>query len=228
MDSFSITPIGCIHTPFKQKLGIPRQPGLSQSAQGLIELTTEFRREDCLRELQSFSHLWITFLFSEAKNWKPTISPPRLEGKKKVGVFASRSPHRPNNLGLSVVKLLEVTDDFLIRVSGVDMLDQTPIIDIKPYLPQWDSISDATQGWTTLDQKKELQVIFELDQKSEEILQKNPNLGAILKESLASDLRPTTQLNSKIFKQKIMDFDVEWNVIDQTLFIRTISHSQGR
>ena len=218
-----IKPIGIIETPFKQKLGIPRQSLLSPSAKGEIILSHEFRREDCLRELDTFSHLWILFLFSEANSWRTTISPPKLRGQKRIGVFATRSPHRPNHIGMSVLKLDRICEQNIIHVSGVDLLDQTPILDIKPYIPKWDSVSEANQGWMDNYQDQSLEVVFSLDSSSQMLLDQNLELKNLLIETLASDPRPTNLLNEKVFKQQILGFDIHWHFNEDHIVVNYIS-----
>lgn len=148
-------PIGFVQSCFKEKFGIPRQPLLIPEADGAIVLKKDPDLKTALRGLESFSHLWVIFVFHEhgGKKWKPSIRPPRLGGAKKVGVLASRSPHRPNPIGMSVVKLrkvdLEGRSGPIIYIQGGDLLDGTPVLDIKPYLPYADSIADATSGWAS-------------------------------------------------------------------------------
>ncbi len=147
--SITITPIAHIRTEFPQKFGIPRQPLLAQNTVAEIVFEPEFRNPDCIRGLELCSHLWLIWEFSEfaGRQWSPLVRPPRLGGNKKMGVFATRSPLRPNPLGLSVVKILEIITDpargAVIRVSGADMMDGTPIYDIKPYIPYADKVEDA-------------------------------------------------------------------------------------
>lgn len=151
---YSMRAIGHIRTEFPEKFGIPRQSGLVEELRGEVVLAPEFRNGDALRELQGFSHLWLLWVFSQSTEagWSPTVRPPRLGGNARVGVFASRSPFRPNPLGLSCVRLdaVERTADrgTVLRVSGADLLDGTPILDIKPYLPYADCHPDAVPGWT--------------------------------------------------------------------------------
>jgi len=146
--------IAVIHTDFPEKFGIPRQSGLVGGLQGTIVFSPEYRNADAIRGLTDFSHLWLVWGFSKAKkdHWSATVRPPRLGGKVRMGIFATRSPFRPNPIGLSSVKLESVTMDEkfgpIITVSGIDMLDGTPIYDIKPYLPYTDSHPEATGGWT--------------------------------------------------------------------------------
>ncbi len=148
IESYSVQPIGYIESCFSHKFGIPRQPLLCPSATGKLSLLEPFNQRDCVEGLEQVSHIWLTFIFHEHtdKDWKPKVRPPRLGGNKKLGVFATRSSFRPNNIGLSVVKLekIELLDrQVVLYLSGIDLLDKTPIIDIKPYVPYADSISGA-------------------------------------------------------------------------------------
>ena len=150
--------IARIHTDFKEKFGIPRQSGLVDSLRARIVFEPEYRVKEALRGIEDFSHLWLIWEFSEAKreDWSPTVRPPRLGGNKRIGVFATRSPFRPNPVGLSSVKLVGIEHtkgegDVLI-VSGADLMDGTPIYDIKPYLPFTDAHPDAKGGFA--DEKK--------------------------------------------------------------------------
>ena len=148
-----IRPVAHIHNDFCEKFGIPRQSGRAPAVVSRIVFEPEFRAPEALREIEGFSHLWLIFDFSGAhrEGFTPTVRPPRLGGNRRVGVFASRSPFRPNNLGLSAVRLLrtEVTphEGTVLIVSGADLLDGTPIYDVKPYLPFADSIPDARGGY---------------------------------------------------------------------------------
>lgn len=146
--------IAVIRTPFKEKFGIPRQAGLISEAKGTIIFNSDVSPHEALRGIEQYSHLWILWEFSANKSVKysPTVRPPRLGGNEKIGVFASRSPYRPNPIGLSLVKLEEVNDGTL-AVSGVDMLDKTPIIDIKPYIPYADRPLNARGGFA--EEKKD-------------------------------------------------------------------------
>ena len=148
-----IRPIATIHTDYDSKFGIPRQPGLVPDALGRIVFAPEFRNPDTVRGLETFSHLWLIWSFSEnlREDWSATVRPPRLGGNTRLGVFATRSPYRPNPLGLSVVKLVSVEPDTpegpVITVSGVDMMNGTPIYDIKPYVAYTDAIPEAMSGF---------------------------------------------------------------------------------
>ncbi len=154
-----INVIAHIHTDFTSKFGIPRQSGLVDELEATIIFEPEFRNPDALRGIEEYSHLWLIWQFSECtdKEWTPTVRPPRLGGNKRMGVFATRSPFRPNPVGLSSVRLIgvEKTAEYgcILRVAGADMLDGTPIYDIKPYLPYVDSHPDASNGFA-LDEKE--------------------------------------------------------------------------
>ena len=152
MEETSMQIVGHVHTDFPTKFGLPRQSGLIEELVGRIELEPEFRRAEAFRGIEEFSHLWILWQFSlsQKEHWSATVKPPRLGGKKRMGVFATRSPFRPNPIGLSCVKLLGVDYDCdkapVLYVAGVDMVDGTPIYDIKPYLPYADARADAKGG----------------------------------------------------------------------------------
>lgn len=152
MTTFQFQQIGIVHSCYKQKFGIPRQPGLVKESSASIELLPPFNRLDVLDGIEGFSHIWVHFIFHEcqSENWKAKIRPPRLGGKEKIGIFATRATHRPNPLGLSVVELKGVRKEgnrVFVDVGGADLLDQTPIVDIKPYLPYSDAVTDAKCGY---------------------------------------------------------------------------------
>jgi len=199
MEKFEIKPIGYIESDFKEKFGIPRQSGRAPSVISKIIFYPEYRNDDALREIDGFSHLWIIFDFSKAHKdgWSPLVRPPRLGGNKKVGVFASRSPFRPNNIGLSSVKLerVEKTENLgsVLIVSGADLLDQTPVYDIKPYLPFTDCHIDAKGGYASEQESYKLKV--ELIPKLDLLLSQD-KIDA-LKECLEDDPRPSYQDDGK-------------------------------
>lgn len=154
MDAVTIRPIAKMRSDFPSKFGIPRQSGLVQELQSTIVFEPEFRNPDTLRGLEGYSHLWLIWQFSEAvrTDWSPTVRPPRLGGNTRMGVFATRSPFRPNNLGLSCVRLMGIeqtpNQGTLVHVAGADLMDETPIFDIKPYVPYSDCHSEASGGFT--------------------------------------------------------------------------------
>ena len=195
MEQSTFTVIARMHSDFDQKFGIPRQSGLVEELESTIVFEPEFRNPDALRGLEGFSHLWIVWEFSKARRetWSPTVRPPRLGGNQRLGVFATRSPFRPNPIGLSCVKLVGVEHhpEFgpIIRVAGADLLNGTPIYDIKPYLPYADCKPEAVGGFASAPKEATLTVHI-----SEEFVEKIPEekwqavIGV-----LAQDPRPSYQ-----------------------------------
>ncbi len=158
--SVTFEPIGTIETPFKERFGTPRQPSLVPSSWGVLRLRPGLNLFGALEGLEGFSHAWLIFVFHENANKavRAKIHPPRLEGEK-MGIFATRTPHRPNPIGLSAVKIEKVEAN-AVYFSGVDLVDGTPILDIKPYLPSSDSILEASQGWTSTRPERQVTVVF--------------------------------------------------------------------
>ena len=158
--------IAYVRNDFSSKFGVPRQPGLVPEVVSTIVFEPEYRVAEALRGLEEYSHLWLLWLFSETRRegWSPTVRPPRLGGNTRVGVFATRSPFRPNPIGLSCVKLegveWEGADAPALLVSGADLVDGTPIYDVKPYIPYADAYPEAAQGFTSTNQDYELEVEF--------------------------------------------------------------------
>lgn len=187
-----IKPIARIHTDFSEKFGVPRQAGLVPSLTGKIVFEPEYRNIRAVKELDGFSHIWLIWEFSQCTDSKfsPTVRPPRLGGNKRVGVFASRSPFRPNKLGLSCVKIEKIETDCenapIITVSGVDMTDGTPIYDIKPYIPIADCIPTANEGYTA--QTKEYKISVSCDENLLSIIPENKRQALL--ELLSNDPRP--------------------------------------
>ncbi|MCI8335848.1 MAG: tRNA (N6-threonylcarbamoyladenosine(37)-N6)-methyltransferase TrmO [Peptococcaceae bacterium] len=207
--------IGHIHTDFSDKFGIPRQSGLVPALQGRIVFAPEFRTPEAVRGLEQFSHIWLLWQFSEneKEHWSATVRPPRLDGNTRVGVFATRSPFRPNPIGLSSVRLERITYDEnlgpILWVSGADLLDGTPIYDVKPYIPYTDCHPDATEGYTKETKGYGLQVDFPAH-----LLQKLPaeKQGAVLG-ILAQDPRPAYHHDpERIYGVSFAGFDVRFTV----------------
>lgn len=188
-------PIAHIRSPFPTKFGIPRQPGLVPELESKIVFLPEYRVPEAFRELDGYSHIWLLWEFSEAKreSWSPTVRPPRLGGNKRIGVFATRSPFRPNPIGLSVVRLeridLHTPEGPVLYVKGADLMDGTPVYDIKPYLPHVESIPDARAGFSAKAAEHELSVIIP-DHILERIPEEHRNA---LCEILRQDPRPSYQ-----------------------------------
>lgn len=217
-----IKPIAYIKTNFKDKFGIPRQSGRSPSAMGTIIFNKEFRNDDSLKGIEEFSHIWLIFDFSKSHRaeWSPTIRPPRLGGNKRVGVFATRSPFRPNSLGLSSVKFeglkKDIANGTVILVSGVDLLDGTPIYDIKPYIPYTDCHTDAVGGFSDEFINYKLKVVF--DNNIDKTLPEN--IRSTLIECLSDDPRPSyIKDNERIYKMILSSFEVSFKVEEDILTV---------
>ncbi|MGN1008427.1 MAG: tRNA (N6-threonylcarbamoyladenosine(37)-N6)-methyltransferase TrmO [Butyricicoccus sp.] len=214
--------IAHIHTDFPTKFGIPRQSGIVDALKAVIVFTPEYRNPDALRGLEDFSHLWLIWEFSEAvrDTWSPTVRPPRLGGNKRMGVFATRSPFRPNALGLSSVQLdsidLHTPDGPVLHVSGADLMDGTPIYDIKPYLPFADSHPDARQGFTAQTQDYALTVDFPAA-----LLEQVPaSLRDGLIGTLAHDPRPSYQNDpERVYYLEFADLEIGFRVDRLTLTV---------
>ena len=226
MDNVTIQVIARMHSDFPTKFGIPRQSGLVDSLRSSIVFEPEFRNADALRGLDGFSHLWIIWQFSEAvrQEWSPTVRPPRLGGNTRMGVFATRSPFRPNNLGLSSVKILglEQTAEhgMVIHVSGADLMNGTPIFDIKPYIPYSDCHADAVGGFTDAAEDFILSVDFPAS-----LLEKLPQskreaaIGV-----LSHDPRPSYQRKpDRIYGLTFAGFDIRFTVIENTLYVKEVT-----
>lgn len=212
--------IARIHTEFPGKFGIPRQSGRVPSLRGEIVFEEPYRNPDALRDIEGYSHLWLIWLFSEvaSRSWSPTVRPPRLGGNRRVGVFASRSPFRPSPVGLSSVRLEEVrkTPDrgTVLIVSGADLMDGTPILDIKPYLPMTDAHPDALGGFADAVRDHALEVVFPAHLLEKVPPEKRETLRAVL----AEDPRPSYQddpgrLYGFVFAGQEIEFTVEKGVL---------------
>ena len=220
--SVQIDIIAKMRSDFPTKFGIPRQPHLVEELHSTIVFEPEYRNADALRGIEGFSHLWIIWQFSEAvrTGWSPTVRPPRLGGNARMGVFATRSPFRPNNLGLSCVKLLgvEMTKDLgpVIHVSGADLMDGTPIFDIKPYIPYADSHPEALGGFTDTAGEFLLQVDF-----PPALLEKLPEgKRAAAVGVLSHDPRPSYQRKpGRIYGLPFPGFDIRFTVEEDRLTV---------
>lgn len=217
-DYVEIKPIAHIYTDFNEKFGIPRQSGRVPSLTGKIVFESDMKNPDCIRGIEEFSHLWLIFGFSKSESTRDclTVRPPRLGGNKRVGVFASRSPFRPNGLGLSCVKLLSIEKDKgIINVSGVDMLSGTPIYDIKPYLPYSDSRPDAKGGFGEVLKDYSLKVDF-----PQTLLNMIPmDKQDALIGCLSDDPRPSYHNDERKYSMSFAGFDVHFIVKDKVLSV---------
>ena len=210
--SYSITPIATVHSPYKQKFGIARQPGLVPAAEICIELTPEFT-SDSVRGLEDFDYVWISFIFHGVldEGWAQMVRPPRLGGKQIMGVFATRSPHRPNHLGLSLLKLERIETGKPVRIycSGADLLDGTPVVDIKPYIPFVESKPDASSGFVS-GKPEELSVVWAESTLAEHLSTEEKHL---IEQSIAQDPRPAYQdIPERVYVMNIADYEVQFRI----------------
>lgn len=222
----SLKVIAHIRNNFKEKFAIPRQSGFTDNISTIV-FEKEFRDENALRGLSEFSHIWLLWYFSENidKGWSPTVRPPRLGGNKRMGVFATRSPFRPSPIGLSCVKLISIekttTDGIVLKVSGSDLLDGTPIIDIKPYLSFTDSHPDAVCGFADAVLSNNLNIIFE--NQTDKIL--SPKKTQSLYDILTQNPIPSYHKDKdRIYGMIFENYNVKFKVSDDTLFIVEISN----
>lgn len=214
-----IKPIAHIRTDFKEKFGIPRQSRRAESLMGKIIFEKEFSSPEAIRGLEEISHLWLIFEFTEAKykEGTMTVRPPRLGGNKRVGVFASRSPFRPNSLGLSCVKI-EKIENGEITVSGVDILDGTPIYDIKPYIPYCDAVFDAQGSFAEENKEHHLEIDV-----SEELLNLIPEeKRQALIECLSDDPRPSYQDDDREYIMLFSGYDIHFKINENILTVTSI------
>ncbi len=227
-NSATLTPVAHIRSCFTQRFGIPRQPGLVASATAQIIFSNTENNKLSLRGLDEFSHLWVVFLFHQqnyAKS-KPLVWPPRLGGRKTMGVFATRSPNRPNPIGLSAVEIDRITHDkkeIQIHVRGGDFLDGTPVLDLKPYVSFADSIADASSSWVTaIDESMPVNWSDEALNNLRERQQHSNHLAdarQLIEETLAQDPRPAHERAKdgradQQWHMRLYDIDISWQVID--------------
>ncbi len=218
-NSVTIEVIGHIKSCFSEKFGTPRQSGLAPSAEARLKLVEPFNRREMVRGLEEFSHIWIHFLFHRVRGdgWKTTVRPPRLGGNERKGIWATRSPHRPNFIGLSAVQLkrIDFNDGVDLVLAGVDLLDGTPVIDIKPYLVSSDSIVEASQGWASREfQKLDIEFLpraVEFCRAYED--ETGVPLQELISEVVREDPRPPSQREKKeMFGIRLYNVNVRWQV----------------
>ena len=229
---FVLTPIGRIRTPFAQKFGIPRQPGLVE-ADGTLEIHSPWDRLEYFDGLESVSHLWVLFLFHESleQGWRGRVRPPRLGGNLRRRVFATRSPFRPNHIGLSVVQLQGIRHQkgrrVKLDVTGVDMLDGSPLLDIKPYVPYADAVTDATGGFADQAPQPSLKVHY-LPEVEEALLARpdGERFMALLRSVIALDPRPAYvrgRDGGREYRMRLQDMEVRWIMDDEERNVLVVS-----
>ena len=226
MENVNIQVIARMESDFATKFGIPRQSGLVQQLRSTIVFEPEFRNPDTLRGIEGYSHLWLIWQFSEAvrTEWSPTVRPPRLGGNTRMGVFATRSPFRPNSLGLSCVRLLGVehTEKYgtVLHVGGADLMDGTPIFDIKPYIPYADCQNDATGGFT--DNADDYLLDVDFPQELLALLPADKQDAAIA--VLSHDPRPSYQRKpDRVYGLTFAGFDIRFTVCDKILTVTEVT-----
>jgi tRNA-Thr(GGU) m(6)t(6)A37 methyltransferase TsaA len=221
MMQFQFQPIGFIQSCYKEKFGIPRQPGLVTEARADLTLTAPFNQLDTVRGLNQFSHIWLIFVFhaTQQQGWHPTVRPPRLGGNKRLGVFATRSTFRPNPIGLSVVALTSINiqnGTIRLELQGCDLLDGTPILDIKPYIPYADAVPQATAGFAN-EAPAVLQTVsftaLALQQCQYKQVQWGVDIQRLITQILQQDPRPSyqqTTIAPRVYAMRLYDFDLKW------------------
>ncbi len=232
-DALTLTPIAITRSCFRDKFGVPRQPGLTRHAWADLIIQPPFDREDAFRGLESCSHLWLTFQFHEAirAEWRPVVRPPRLGGNRKVGVFASRSPFRPNSLGLSVVRnegLSRRDGQLVLRIREHDLIDGTPVLDIKPYLPFADALPDALIGWADSPPHERMPVRF-LAQAEQQLAELDPNdypdFRGLIEDVVSYDPRPSFRRGreeERIYGAHLYDCNVRFRFTSGSVEVLTV------
>jgi tRNA-Thr(GGU) m(6)t(6)A37 methyltransferase TsaA len=232
---YRFAPIGRLRSCYSERFGIPRQPRLVPAAEASLELFPEYAREEAFNGLEGFSHLWLIFVFHACldEGWRPTVRPPRLGGRRKVGVFASRSPYRPNPIGISAVELLGLERSatrLALRLGGADLLDGTPVLDIKPYVPYADAIADARGGFAGEPPGREWDVAF-TEEARRQLAAADPEgtrrLARLIGQILRQDPRPgymDRYPERTEFGLRVYDLDVQWCLDGQTRVLVTAIH----
>lgn len=222
---YTLEPIGRIHTPYKEKFAVPRQPRLAPAASARIKLLGNANSPESVRGLEQFSHVWLLFLFDQnlAAGWKPTVRPPRLGGNERVGVFASRSTFRPNGIGMSAVELKGVTQQgkqTWIELGSVDLVDGTPIVDIKPYIPYSDAIHHANGGFAE-SEPEVLTVTFSTSAQQVLKAQQDPiQTQTVIEQVLGQDPRPAYKKNKSDHKEyavHLFDLNIKFQVKSESI-----------
>ena len=229
--AYTFNAIGVIESPYQEKFAIPRQPNLVTAAKGKVVLIGDANNHELVRDIEQFSHLWLLFVFhgTQEQGWKPLVRPPRLGGNVKTGVLATRSTFRPNPIGMSVVTLDKVVtknQQTILHISGLDLLNATPIIDIKPYVPYSDAIVDAKAGFAQQQPDTSLSVVFS-EQAQADLLhykQHNSELALLIEQVLKQDPRPAYKrgkADDKLYGMSLYDLNIQWRftTLDSVLVV---------
>lgn len=222
MTSFSFEQIGTIHSPYKEKFAVPRQPGLIEDGGGELHLHAPYNQPEAVRGLEDFSHLWVMFIFHQTMEggWRPTVRPPRLGGNTRTGVFATRSTFRPNPLGMSLVELKGIRcqgQNIILQLGSLDLVDGTPVVDIKPYLPFAESHPDARAGFAQHAPDADMPVEFlpQAERQLAEHARQYPHLRRFITQILGQDPRPAYrkgEATERDYAVRLLDFNVRWRV----------------
>ena len=229
--NFEFQAIGFIQSCYKEKFGIPRQPGLAPAAKGQLKLVAPFNHPDAVRGLEKSSHLWLQFVFHQClrDHWKPTVRPPRLGGNERIGVFATRATFRPNPIGLSVVKLEEIEingQDVILHLSGLDLVEGTPILDIKPYIPYVDQVAEAEN--TLASESPEILPVIWSEVAQRQLISYEGQFGSfktLVDQVLQQDPRPAyrkSQSEDKIYGIQLSEANVRFTVRDKVVTVQAI------
>lgn len=221
--------IGYIHSPYAQKFGIPRQAGLVPAARARVFLEAEFAPLEALRGLADCSHIWLIWQAHAAEGWRPTVRPPRLGGNRRMGVYASRSPFRPNPLGLSAVRLEAIREGppATLEISGGDFLDGTPVLDIKPYLPWADAIPEADGGFGGQAPRQVLPVRFS-DTAQRQSASLPQGTAALIRQTLACDPRPAYHSETgRRYGMRLAGYEVRWHMEGGAAVVERIEPEEG-
>ncbi|TEW54557.1 tRNA (N6-threonylcarbamoyladenosine(37)-N6)-methyltransferase TrmO [Psychromonas sp. RZ22] len=228
----NFAPLAILHSPYKEKFAVPRQPGLVPSAKAELEILPPYDDINAFNGLEVFSHLWLIFEFHKntTDKWSPTVRPPRLGGNKRVGVFATRSPNRPNSIGLSLVKfhgLIQRDKKLFLSLSNIDLVDSTPIIDIKPYIPYADALPDAKAGFAQEAPETILTINFseQANLQLKALTNEYIELKQFIIEVLQQDPRPAYKKlkpDSKVYAMHLSDFNIKWQCALDTVSVLSI------
>ncbi|MEZ6878569.1 tRNA (N6-threonylcarbamoyladenosine(37)-N6)-methyltransferase TrmO [Enterobacter sp. KBR-315C3_2022] len=224
MSAFQFEQIGVIRSPYKEKFAVPRQPGLVKHCGGELHLIAPYNQSDAVRGLEAFSHLWVLFVFHQTMEggWRPTVRPPRLGGNARMGVFATRSTFRPNPVGMSLVELKGIRcqkEQVILELGSLDLVDGTPVVDVKPYLPFAESLPDARASYAQDAPRADMPVYFTqaIAAQLTQLEKRYPHLSNFIAEVLAQDPRPAYRKEEeagKTYAVWLLDFNVRWRVTE--------------
>lgn len=237
MNEYHLRQIGVIHSPYKEKFAVPRQPGLVPDGTGELRLLTPYNQPDTVRGLEAFSHIWLLFVFHQTmdQGWHPTVRPPRLGGNSRIGVFATRSTFRPNPLGMSLVALRGIRlegAEVILELGSLDLVDGTPVVDIKPYLPYAESIPTALAGFAQHSPAGAMAVTFSAasEQRLAGLMGRYPHLRRFITDVLGQDPRPAYRRDrdgERTYAALLLTFNVRWRILGEAAEVLSIEDNPG-